>query len=152
LGFFVFGRHFSTQQMHLSPFAKARKNDTNDSKNIEATLHSEVFTRPEDVAAFAHRLEMTSLPFAIETAYIINLVPPTNHSNYVVLDNACGPGALVEWLVKEITQNKVPFSIDATDYSALMMNEVQKRKERLVWGENVKTTVMDAQVKSPVTK
>jgi len=130
----------------FSLLAKGCKNDPNDSKDIEGALRSETFTRQEDVAAYAHRLERTSLPFAIEAAYIINLVPPTDHSNYVVLDNACGSGALVEWLVNEITQNEVPFSIDATDYSALMMNEVQERRERLGWGENVKTAIMDAQV------
>ena len=130
----------------FSFLTKRSKNNTNDLKDIEATLRVEAFRRPEDVAAYARRLETTSLPFAIDAAHIINLVPPTNDSSYGVLDNACGSGALIEWLVKELTRNEVPFSITGTDYSALMMNEVQNRRERLGWGGNVKTTIMDAQV------
>jgi hypothetical protein len=36
--------------------------------------------------------------------------------------------------------------ITATDYSAVMMNEVTNRRERLNWGKNVKSLIMDAQV------
>ena len=64
----------------------------------------------------------------------------------MVLDNACGTGAAVEWMVNEFAAEGFELDITATDYSALMMNEVTKHRERLNWGRNVKSLIMDAQV------
>lgn len=131
----------------FSLLAKPRQ-DRDPSREHEVTVRGETFTKPEDVAAYARRLEATCLPFAVEAAHAINLVPPTAISKYVVLDNACGSGAFVEWLVQEFERIDVPYSITATDYSALMMNEVQNRRERLGWSGSVRTVIMDAQVNS----
>jgi ubiquinone/menaquinone biosynthesis C-methylase UbiE len=76
----------------------------------------------------------------------VDLVPPRKGSEYIVLDNACGTGAAVEWMIQEFDKLGMQLDITATDYSAVMMNEVQKRRERLKWGGNVKTYIMDAQV------
>jgi ubiquinone/menaquinone biosynthesis C-methylase UbiE len=64
----------------------------------------------------------------------------------MVLDDACGTGAAVEWIVKEFEEEDVDIEITATDTSAVMINEVTKRRERLNWGDNVKFVIMDAQV------
>jgi hypothetical protein len=52
----------------------------------------------------------------------------------------------VEWLVNEFAAEGMELDITATDYSAVMMNEVTNRRERLNWGKNVKSWIMDAQV------
>jgi len=105
-----------------------------------------VFSSPETVSAYVGRLDTTTLPFAIDAAYILDIVPPQQGTEYVVLDNACGTGAAVEWIIKEFDKAGVQLDITATDYSAVMMNEVTKRRHRLDWGDNVKSIIMDAQV------
>ena len=82
----------------------------------------------------------------MDAAHIIDLVPPHQGTQYVVLDNACGTGAAVEWLVNDFAAEGMELDITATDYSAVMMNEVTNRRERLNWGKNVKSLIMDAQV------
>jgi Methyltransferase domain len=129
-------------------FSKPLTNTQTQSEPLGAT--SESLTTPEQVAAYVRRLDATSLPFAIDAAHLVNLVPPTPGHEYCILDNACGSGAFVEWLLGEFEAVGVPLDITATDYSAVMMNEVQSRRERLNWGPNVKTVVMDAQVPSPL--
>jgi ubiquinone/menaquinone biosynthesis C-methylase UbiE len=73
-------------------------------------------------------------------------VPPQKDIEYVILDNACGTGAAVEWIIDAFDKAGVPLDITATDHSAVMINEVTQRRERLNWGENVKSFIMDAQV------
>jgi hypothetical protein len=109
----------------------------------------ESLTTPDQIAAYVRRLDSTSLPFAIDAAHLLNLVPPPPDHDYSILDNACGSGAFVEWLIGQFEAVGVPLDITATDYSALMMNEVHGRRDRLNWGSNVKTAIMDAQVPSP---
>ena len=82
----------------------------------------------------------------MDAAHIIGLVPPRQGTQYVVVDNACGTGAAVEWLLNEFAAEGMELDITATDYSAVMMNEVTNRRERLKWGRNVKSLIMDAQV------
>jgi len=97
-------------------------------------------------SAYFARLEVTTLPFAIDAAHILELVPPKPGS--IVLDNACGTGAAVGWIIHEYEKAGVDLRIAATDFSAVMMNEVNTRRERLHWGDNVQTIIMDAQVSS----
>lgn len=82
----------------------------------------------------------------MDAAHIIDLIPPRQDTQYVVLDDACGTGAAVEWLVHEFAAEGMDLDITATDYSAVMMNEVANRRERLKWDKNVKSRMMDAQV------
>jgi ubiquinone/menaquinone biosynthesis C-methylase UbiE len=82
----------------------------------------------------------------MDAAHIVDLVPSNQGIQYVVLDNACGTGAAVEWLVNEFAAQGLELDITATDYSAVMMNEVTSRRERLNWGKNIKSFIMDAQV------
>lgn len=113
--------------------------------------HMAIFCNPDVVSAYVERLETTTLPFAIDAAHIINVVPPRKGEEYIVLDDACGTGAAVEWIVKEFEEEDVDIDITATDTSAVMINEVTKRRERLNWGDNVKFVIMDAQVwKRPI--
>ena len=49
-------------------------------------------------------------------------------------------------MIKEFNKAGVQLDITATDHSAVMMNEVTKRRHRLDWGHNVKSIIMDAQV------
>lgn len=108
--------------------------------------HMAIFCNPEVVSAYVERLETTTLPFAIDAAHIINVVPPRKEEEYMVLDDACGTGAAVEWIIKEFEEEDLDIDITATDTSAVMINEVTKRRERLNWGDNVKFVIMDAQV------
>jgi hypothetical protein len=110
------------------------------------TAHVAIFSSPETVAAYVERLDTTTLAFAIDAAHIIGIVPPHQGSEYIILDNACGTGAAVEWIINEFGKQGVHLDITATDHSAVMMNEVAKRRERLNWGDNVKSILMDAQV------
>ena len=66
-----------------------------------------------------------------------------------MLDDACGTGAAVEWIIREFNEKGVRLEIYATDHSAVMMNEVENRRERLGWGINVECFLMDAQVIYP---
>ena len=106
----------------------------------------ELFSHPDAISAYLERLDATTLPFAVDAAHITKLIPPHQGEDYVVLDDACGTGAAVEWIIRQFEDIGVPLEIYATDNSAIMMNEVEKRKERLGWGRNVKTFLMDAQV------
>jgi SAM-dependent methyltransferase len=110
-----------------------------------------VFSSPETVLAYVGRLDTTTLPFAIDAAHVLDIIPPQQETEYVVLDNACGTGAAVEWMIKEFIKAGVQLDITATDHSAVMMNEVTKRRHRLDWGNNVKSIIMDAQVVSICT-
>lgn len=105
-----------------------------------------VFSNAETVSAYIERLDTTTLPFAIDATQIASLVPSHQGTEYVVLDNACGTGAAMEWIINEFNRQRVTLDITATDHSAVMMNEVTKRRERLNWGDNVKSILMDAQV------
>ena len=96
------------------------------------------------------RLDTTTLPFAKDAAQIIGLVPPQPGCEYLVLDDACGTGAAVEWIITEFNEVAIPLNIVATDYSAIMINEVERRARRQEWGANVKWVVMDAQVQISV--
>ena len=104
------------------------------------------FCSPESISAYVGRLEATTLPFAIDAAQLVELVPPRKETEYLVLDDACGAGAAIEWIINEFNKAEVALDITATDCSAVMINEVAKRRELHKWGENVKTFVMDAQV------
>jgi len=108
--------------------------------------HAAIFSSPETLSAYFARLDVATLPFAIDAARLIAVVPPLRDGEYVVLDNACGTGAAVEWTVKQFQDADVPLDITATDYSAVMMNEVELRRERLHWESDVKSFIMDAQV------
>jgi hypothetical protein len=110
------------------------------------TTQVAIFSNPETVAAYVERLDTTTLTFAIDAAHIIDVVPPRQGSEYIILDDACGTGAAVEWIINEFDKQGVRLDITATDHSAVMMNEVAKRRERLDWGHNVKSILMDAQV------
>jgi ubiquinone/menaquinone biosynthesis C-methylase UbiE len=101
------------------------------------------------IFAYVERLDTTTLPFAIDAMHVTGLVPPHAGSEYVVLDDACGTGAAVEYVINQFKIAEVHLDITATDYSAVMMDQVAIRRERLNWGENVKTAIMDAQVYLP---
>lgn len=105
-----------------------------------------IFSSPEVLSKYLERLEATTLPFAIAAAQIIDLVPPQQGNEYVVLDDACGTGAAVEWIVDKFSEANVPIAVTATDCSAVMINEVENRAKRLDWGDCIKWAVMDAQV------
>lgn len=105
-----------------------------------------IFSSPETIGAYVERLDTTTLAFAIDAACIVDVVPPRHGYEYVILDDACGTGAAVEWIINEFDKRGVHLDITATDHSAVMMNEVAKRRERLNWGDNVKSLIMDAQV------
>ena len=109
----------------------------------------DIFSSPQLVSAYLERLDATTLPFAVDAAYILELVPPHQGREYVVLDDACGTGAAVEWIVREFNEKGVRFEIYATDHSAVMINEVENRRDRLGWGINVKCFLMDAKVIYP---
>jgi 2-polyprenyl-3-methyl-5-hydroxy-6-metoxy-1,4-benzoquinol methylase len=130
-------------------FRLLSKPRTNTQAQLARGNRGESLTTPEQVAAYIRRLDTTSLPFAIDAAHLLNLAPPTPDRAYSILDNACGSGAFVEWLVREFEAVGAPVDITATDYSAVMMNEVQNRRDRANWGSNVKTAIMDAQVRPP---
>jgi hypothetical protein len=108
--------------------------------------HMAVFSKPDVVSAYVERLDATTLPFAIDAAHILELVPPNPGTEYVVLDDACGTGAAVEWIVRAFAKADVPLKITATDQSAVMMNEVDKRRQRNSWGDDIRFVMMDAQV------
>src|SRR6266496_5299603 len=87
-----------------------------------AALATDIFSSPETVAAYVERLDRATLAFAIDAAHVIDVVPPRKGSEYVILDNACGTGAAVEWIVNEFDKPGVSLVITATDHSAVMMN------------------------------
>ena len=105
-----------------------------------------IFSSPDVVSAYLERLDATTLPFAIDAAYLLDLIPPRQKKEYVILDDACGTGAAVEWIIREFEKQGVELEIYAIDRSAVMMNEIAKRKERLQWGNDVRSFLMDAQV------
>jgi ubiquinone/menaquinone biosynthesis C-methylase UbiE len=108
-----------------------------------------IFSKPDVVSAYVERLDATTLPFAIDAAHILELVPPNQGTEYVILDDACGTGAAVEWIVRAFAKADVPLQITATDQSAVMMNEVDKRRQRNSWSDDVRFVMMDAQVQFP---
>jgi ubiquinone/menaquinone biosynthesis C-methylase UbiE len=112
----------------------------------------DLFSHPDIVSGYLERLDATTLPFTVDAACLIKLVPPRYGEKYVVLDDACGTGAAVEWIVQQFLVSGVDLEIDVMDNSAVMMNEVSKRRERLGWGDNVKTFLMDAQVLLAIVK
>jgi len=112
--------------------------------------HAAIFSSPDALSTYFARLDVATLPFAIDAAQIIGLDPSRKDSEYVVLDNACGTGAAVEWIVNQFQEADILLDITATDYSAVMMNEVGLRRGRLHWDSHIKSYIMDAQVRLPV--
>ncbi|KAI9820044.1 MAG: hypothetical protein M1827_006615 [Pycnora praestabilis] len=76
---------------------------------------------------------------------IFNLTPPITSSSYI-LDNACGPGIVSE-AIKHLHPNA---KIMATDLSATMIEEVQKRIEAEGW-RDMQTAIQDVRCLSSVS-